>query len=206
MSRAAIILAMTGASGVIHGLRLMEAVLVAGQDVDLVLSAAARTVLAQECGLNVQGDGAEVVAAFRGFSAHADAEALYRGVRHHGLHDWNSRLASGSAGRGRMVICPCSMGTMAAVAMGLSDNLLERAADVVIKERGQLIVVPRETPLSAIHLENMLRLTRLGVVVLPASPGYYHRPGSVMDLVDFVVGRVLDQLGIGQRLVDRWGG
>ncbi|MBF0415111.1 MAG: UbiX family flavin prenyltransferase [Magnetococcales bacterium] len=205
MTETAIALALTGASGAIHGVRLLEALLVAGVEVDLLLSTAARTVLAEECGLNVSGDGEEVVAVFRQFSRRADAEGLYRRVRHHGLMDWRSRLASGSGGRRKMVICPCSMGTLAAVSMGLSDNLLERAADVVIKERGMLIMVPRETPLSAIHLENMLRLTRMGVVVLPASPGYYHHPQGVLDLVDFIVARVMEQLGLAQQVMQPWG-
>ncbi|MBF0605527.1 MAG: UbiX family flavin prenyltransferase [Nitrospirae bacterium] len=199
------ILAVTGASGAVYGLRLAEAMLVAGQEVDLLLSTAARTVLAQECGLNVLGDGAECVSVIRQFSTHPDADRLYRRVRHHGLLDWYSGLASGSGGRRRMVICPCSMGTLAAVSMGLSDNLIERAADVVLKERGQLILVPRETPLSVIHLENMLRLTRMGAILLPASPGYYHKPACVMDLVDFIVSRVMEQLGLPWQGVKPWG-
>ncbi|MEO5327234.1 MAG: UbiX family flavin prenyltransferase [Magnetococcus sp. THC-1_WYH] len=199
------ILAVTGASGAVYGLRLAEAMLVAGQEVDLLLSTAARTVLAQECGLNVSGDGAECVSVLRQFSTHPDADRLYRRVRHHGLLDWHSGLASGSGGRRRMVICPCSMGTLAAVSMGLSDNLIERAADVVLKERGQLILVPRETPLSVIHLENMLRLTRMGAILLPASPGYYHKPACVMDLVDFIVSRVMEQLGLPWQGVKPWG-
>jgi 4-hydroxy-3-polyprenylbenzoate decarboxylase len=104
-----------------------------------------------------------------------------------------------------MVICPCTMGTLAAVAQGLSDNLIERAADVMLKEARKLVLVPRETPLSAIHLENMLRLARAGAVVLPANPGFYHHPQNVADLVDFVVARVLDQLGIAHKLMPRWG-
>ncbi|HIJ85130.1 MAG: aromatic acid decarboxylase [Magnetococcales bacterium] len=205
MSGTGIILALTGASGAIYGLRLAETLLAAGEDVDLLLSTASRTVLAQECGLNVQGDGDAVVAAFRGHSVHPEADILYRRLRHHGILDWHSGLASGSGGRRRMVICPCSMGTTAAVAMGLSDNLIERAADVVIKERGLLIVVPRETPLSVIHLENMLRLARLGVILLPASPGFYQGPQNVLDLVDFIVARVLDQLGLSQQILQPWG-
>jgi 4-hydroxy-3-polyprenylbenzoate decarboxylase len=104
-----------------------------------------------------------------------------------------------------MVVCPCSMGTLAAIAAGLSDNLIERAADVMLKESRKLILVPRETPLSAIHLENMLRLSRSGVVILPANPGFYHHPASVQDLVDFVVARILDHLSIPNQLVARWG-
>ncbi|MBF0108391.1 MAG: UbiX family flavin prenyltransferase [Magnetococcales bacterium] len=206
MTGASTILALTGASGAVYGLRLAEALLMAGQEVEVLLSTAARTVLARECGLNVQGDGEEVRAAFLKWMGNSAAGIEYRRFRHHGLMDWSSPLASGSAGGRRMVICPCSMGTLAAVAMGLSDNLIERAADVVIKERGQLILVTRETPLSAIHLENMLRLARLGVILLPASPGFYHRPQAIGDLVDFVVARVMDQLGVAHGLISPWGG
>lgn len=204
-SGTSITLALTGASGAVYGLRLAEALLLAGQAVDVLLSTASRTVLARECGLNVQGDGDAVVRAFRQWSSHPGAADVYRHLRHHSLMDWDSPLASGSGGRRRMVICPCSMGTLAAVAMGLSDNLIERAADVVIKERGELILVPRETPLSAIHLEHMLRLTRMGVMVLPAAPGFYHQPQKVSDLVDFIVARILDQLGVAQRFMPAWG-
>ncbi|MBF0423903.1 MAG: UbiX family flavin prenyltransferase [Magnetococcales bacterium] len=205
MSTTSVTLALTGASGAIYGVRLLETLLTAGIRVELMLSIAARSVLFQECGLNVSGDGEAAVDVLRQFSTHPAADALYRNVRHHGLLDWNSELASGSGGQRQMVICPCSMGTLAAVSMGLADNLIERAADVVIKERGSLIMVPRETPLSAIHLENMLRLTRLGVVILPASPGYYGRPSTLSDLVDFIVARILEQLGLPQRIMPPWG-
>ena len=119
--------------------------------------------------------------------------------------EWFSPPASGSAAPKQMVICPCSTGTLAAVATGMSNNLLERAADVVLKERGQLLLVPREMPFNAIHLEHMLKLTQLGAVVMPASPGFYHHPQTVQDLVDFVVARILDHLGVEHRLTDRWG-
>ena len=116
-----------------------------------------------------------------------------------------SPVASGSHQARAMVVCPCTTGTLAAIAQGSSDNLIERAADVMIKENRQLIMVPRETPLSAIHLENMLKLARLGVTMLPANPGFYHKPQKVDDLVDFIVARVLDQLQIAHSLVPRWG-
>ena len=119
--------------------------------------------------------------------------------------DRGARPASGSARSAGMVVCPCSMGTVAAVAAGTSRSLVERAADVALKERRPLVLVPRETPLSAIHLENMLRVTRAGAVVLPAAPGFYHRPAAVGDLVDFVVARVLDQLGVEHAVGRRWG-
>jgi 4-hydroxy-3-polyprenylbenzoate decarboxylase len=122
-----------------------------------------------------------------------------------GREEWFAPVASGSNPADAMVICPCSMGTLAAVAQGLSDNLIERAADVMIKENRKLILVPRETPFSALHLENMLKLARLGVTILPANPGFYHHPQRVEDLIDFVVARILDQLGIDQQLMPRWG-
>jgi 4-hydroxy-3-polyprenylbenzoate decarboxylase len=122
-----------------------------------------------------------------------------------GREEWFAPMASGSNPGDAMVICPCTMGTLAAVAAGLADSLIERAADVMLKEKRKLILVPRETPLSAIHLENMLRLDRAGALILPANPGFYHRPRSVEDVVDFVVARVLDHLGIAHTLVARWG-
>jgi 4-hydroxy-3-polyprenylbenzoate decarboxylase len=114
--------------------------------------------------------------------------------------------ASGSALTAGMIVCPCSMGTLSAISVGASRSLIERAADVTLKERRKLVLVPRETPLSAIHLGNMLRLTRAGAVIMPAAPGFYHRPKAISDLVDFVVARMLDQLGVEQRLVKRWEG
>lgn len=122
-----------------------------------------------------------------------------------GKEEWFSPPASGSAAPKQMVICPCSTGTLAAVATGMSNSLLERAADVVIKERGQLILVPRETPFSSIHLEHMLSLSRLGATIMPAAPGFYHDPKSVEDLVDFMVARILDHLGVDHGLTKRWG-
>jgi len=122
-----------------------------------------------------------------------------------GKDEWFSPPASGSAAPKQMVICPCSTGTLAAVATGMSNNLLERAADVVLKERGQLLLVPRETPFNAIHLQHMLSLTQLGAVILPAAPGFYHHPQTVQDLIDFVVARILDHLGIAHSLTHRWG-
>ena len=122
-----------------------------------------------------------------------------------GKEEWFSPVASGAAAPKQMGVCPCSMGTVSAIANGASDNLLERAADVVIKERGQLILVPRESPFSAIHLENMLKLARLGVTIMPAAPGFYHEPKSIEDLVDFMVARILDHLGVEHELTRRWG-
>jgi 4-hydroxy-3-polyprenylbenzoate decarboxylase len=122
-----------------------------------------------------------------------------------GKEEWGAPIASGSAAPRAMVVCPCTGGTLAAIACGASRSLIERAADVVLKERRQLILVPREMPFSALHLENMLKLARLGAVIMPPSPGFYHRPQTVQDLVDFVVARILDHLGVKQGLVPRWG-
>jgi 4-hydroxy-3-polyprenylbenzoate decarboxylase len=122
-----------------------------------------------------------------------------------GKQDWFSPVASGSAAPKQMIICPCSTGTLSSLAVGACDNLIERAADVVIKEKGQLIVVPREMPLSSLHLQNMLTLSNLGVTIMPAAPGFYHNPKCIDDLVDFVVARILDHIGLEQSLVGRWG-
>jgi len=135
---------------------------------------------------------------------HDDCDERDR-LRVFGREDWFAPVASGSNPADAMVICPCTMGSLAAIACGLADNLIERAADVMLKERRPLILVPRETPLSVIHLENMLRLARAGAVILPANPGFYHQPSTIEGLVDFVVGRVLDQLRIAHRLLPRWG-
>ncbi|WP_341502001.1 flavin prenyltransferase UbiX [Gallaecimonas sp. GXIMD4217] len=193
-------LAITGASGAPYALRLLECVLAAGWQVHLLVSSAARVVLATEVALKLPGkpEAAEALLSER-FKAEPGQ------LRVHGKDDWFSPVASGSAAPKYMVVCPCSTGTLSAIASGASDNLIERAADVVIKERGQLLLVPRETPFSAIHLENMLGLARLGVTIMPAAPGFYHEPKSLNDLVDFMVARILDHLGIDQGLVPRWG-
>lgn len=200
MSRQAITLAWTGASGMPYGLRLLECLLRAGQTVYLLISDAARVVLKLEADLALPGRTADaqrlLAERFR-----APAERL----RVFGQAEWTAPVASGSGAPRRMVICPCTTGTLAAVAAGSSDNLIERAADVVLKERGQLILVVRETPLSELHLENMLRLARMGALILPANPGFYHRPVDIGGLVDFVVARVLDHLGLPQTLIPRWG-
>lgn len=194
-------LAITGASGAPYGLRLLECLLQADQAVQLMVSAAGRMVIETETDLSLPARPAEM----RGVIAEryrADPERL----RVYGKDQWSAPLASGSAAPRAMVVCPCSSGTLSAIACGASNNLIERAADVMLKERRPLLVVPREMPLSVIHLENMLRLARIGVVVMPASPGFYHGPQEVGDLVDFVVARILDHLQIPHRLVVRWGG
>lgn len=199
MNHNAITLAMTGASGAPYGLRLLEYLLKTGQRVYLMVSAAGQVVLAHETDLKLPGRPAEMEAFF---NAHYGVKPGLLTVL--SRDEWFSPPASGSGAPARMVVCPCTSGALSAIASGASDNLIERAADVVIKEQGKLILVPREMPLSAIHLENMLKLARLGVVILPANPGFYHRPKGVEDLVDFVVARVLDHLGVEHTLVPPW--
>ncbi len=195
----AITLAITGASGAIYGVRLLEELLKKQCQVHLLLSSAAQVVIATEL---AQQWPQETQACEAFLTAHFGCDA--RQLRMYSKTDWFSPVASGSAAPKTMVVCPCSMGTLAAIAYGLSDNLIERAADVVMKERSHLLLVPRETPYSAIHLENMLKLTNMGVTILPASPGFYHQPTTIHELVDFMVARILDHLKIEQALAPRW--
>ena len=191
-----IVMGITGASGAPYAVRLLEQLVAAHQPVSLIVSKYGMRLLETESGIG-------------------SIDALREAV---GKDGWNSCVetfsnedrgappASGSALTAGMIVCPCSMGTLSAIAVGASRSLIERAADVTLKERRKLILVPRETPLSAIHLGNMLRLTRAGAIVMPASPGFYHRPTQIADLVDFMVARMLDQLGVEQTLVKRWEG
>jgi len=197
----AVSVAITGASGAAYGLRLLECLLLAGRTVHLMISAPARVVIATETELQLPGRPQEVrLFLAEHFGISGDLLHVY------GRDQWMSPVASGSSAPAAMVVCPCSTGTLSAIACGSSRSLIERAADVMLKERRKLILVPRETPLSAIHLEHMLKLTQLGVTILPASPGFYHKPTTVQQMVDFVVGRVLDHLGFEQQIVPRWGG
>ena len=196
-----ICLALTGASGMPYGLRLLECLLAAGCRLQLLYSQAAQVVARQEIDLELPTRPAEARASLLARCPAVDPENLAV----FGREEWFAPVASGSNPPDAMVVCPCSMGTLAAIAQGLADNLIERAADVVLKEGRKLILVPRETPLSAIHLENMLRLARAGAVILPPNPGFYHRPQTVGDVVDFVVARVLDQLAVPHALLQRWG-
>lgn len=195
-----ITLAMTGASGAQYGLRLLQCLLAADCRVYLLLSSAAQVVIRTETNLELPDDieDQRLLLAQR-YGAEDDQLLLFS------KEDWFSPVASGSSSPSSMVICPASGGCLSAVAQGASNNLIERAADVALKERRQLILVPREAPYSAIHLENMLKLTQLGAVIIPASPGFYMQPTSVEQLVDFIVARILDQLGIEQDLMPRWG-
>ncbi|MFC3626803.1 flavin prenyltransferase UbiX [Vogesella amnigena] len=192
--------ALTGASGLPYGLRLIDCLLAAGVRVWVLYSQAAQVVAQQEMHLTLPSRPAELQQWLAARYQPADGQ-----LRVFGREEWFAPPASGSNPADAMVICPCSMGTLAAVAQGMSDNLIERAADVTIKEGRKLVLVPRETPLSAIHLENMLKLARLGVCILPPSPGFYTHPQSVDDMVDFVVARILDQLRVPQQLLPRWG-
>lgn len=195
-----ITLAWTGASGIQYGLRLLECLLRADQRVYLLISDAARVVLKMEADLSLPARAADAERALQ-----ERLQAQPGQLRVFGRAEWTSPVASGSGAPRRMVICPCTTGTLSAIAAGISDNLIERAADVVLKERGQLILVPRETPLSELHLENMLRLARMGALILPANPGFYHRPADIAQLVDFIVARILDHLDLPQELIPRWG-
>ena len=191
-----IVIAITGASGAPYSVGLLRALVAASRPVSLVVSTHGWRLLATEVGI-------ESLEALR---IAVGGDAWDRHVVVHDNADRGATPASGSAITAGMVICPCSMGTLSAVSIGASRSLIERAADVTLKERRRLILVPRETPLSAIHLQNMLRLARAGAVILPAAPGFYHGPRDIDDLVDFVVGRILDHLGVAHALVPRWQG
>lgn len=190
-----LVMAVTGASGAPYAVRLLEALVAASQPVQLIVSDHGLRLLRTETEV---GTVAELRERVGGAAWDAHVTVFDDGDR-------GAPPASGSARSRGMVICPCSMGTISAISQGTSRSLVERAADVVLKERRTLVVVPRETPYSAIHLENMLRLTRAGGVVLPASPGFYHRPAQIAELVDFVVARVLDHLGVAHSIGRRWG-
>ena len=223
-----LVVAITGASGSVYAVRLVEVLLAAGRTVHLTISPAATEVFQRELGLTLdlnhfepkqllppidqvpldsklrllKPEGLTGSAASSQFS---DNETFAGKIVYHHFRDYSAGIASGSFLTEGMVICPCSMGTLASIATGQSQNLIHRAADVHLKERRKLIVVPRETPLSVIALDNMKRLAEAGAVVLPAMPGFYHNPNSIHDLVDFLVARICDQLGVTHELMQRWG-
>jgi 4-hydroxy-3-polyprenylbenzoate decarboxylase len=194
MASLPVVFALTGASGAPYAIRLLRALAEARRETWLIVSSHGFRLLRTESD----------VEDLAGLRVNVGAEAFDASVRVFDDGDRGAAPASGSVRTAGMVICPCSMGTLASIAAGTSRSLVERAADVTLKERRPLVVVPRETPLSAIHLENMLRLTRAGAVVLPAAPGFYHRPTSIDALVDFVVARILDQLGVEHAIGRRW--
>lgn len=200
MSRHAIALAITGASGAAYGLRLLQCLLAADKQVYLMVSGPGQMVISQETGLKLPSKPGEIQAILS-----ERYRAKPQQLQVFGKEDWMAPVASGSNAPAAMVVCPCTAGTLAAIANGISTKLIERAADVALKEQRKLILVPREMPYSVIHLENMLRLARLGVVILPANPGFYHQPRGIDDLVDFVVARILDHLAIEHNLSKRWG-
>ncbi|MAY39985.1 MULTISPECIES: flavin prenyltransferase UbiX [Spongiibacter] len=196
----AVTLAITGASGAQYGLRLLECLLAAGCPVHFMISKAALLVVATETDDTLPAKPQALHAYLvERFACPPDQ------LQVHGPEDWMAAVASGSGAPTRMVVCPASTGTLSAIACGASNNLIERAADVALKERRQLILVTREMPLSSIHLQHMLSLSQMGATIMPASPGFYRRPQSVDDIVDFVVARILDHLDIEQSLVPRWG-
>jgi 4-hydroxy-3-polyprenylbenzoate decarboxylase len=195
-----IILGMTGASGADYGLRLLQYLLEYGWSVQLLISKAAQIVIHMETEMRLPKHTSDIQKILvKHYNCYPDQLQVF------GQAEWTAPLASGSALARGMVICPCTVGSLSAIANGNSDNLLERAADVTLKERRKLILVLRETPLSIIHLENMLRLSRAGAVILPANPGFYYRPKKIKDLIDFITARILDQLGIPHKLLPPWG-
>lgn len=195
-----IALAFTGASGMPYGIRLLEMLLASGNHVYLLYSQAAQIVAQQEMKLTLSSRPKETEEFFN-----QRFKATKNQLRVLGREEWFAPVASGSNPANSMVICPCTMGTLAAIAAGLGQKLIERAADVMLKENHKLILVPREMPFSTIHLENMQKLARCGAVILPANPGFYHHPTNIQDLVDFVVARILDHLDVGHSLIPRWG-
>lgn len=191
---------MTGASGAQYGLRLLECLLQSDCQVYLLLSRPAQVVIAMETDYKLPARASEIQTYF------IERYALTSGrLQVFEKEQWTAPIASGSGVADALVVCPCTTGTLSAIACGSSRNLIERAADVCLKERKKMIVVVRETPFSEIHLENMLKLARMGVIIMPANPGFYQRPHSVEELIDFMVARVLDHLDIAHTLLPRWG-
>lgn len=192
--------ALTGASGIQYGMKLIEMLVKANVQVFVMISKAAQVVAATETTMKLPGHSEKQQQyLIDRFGAQQDQIQVF------GKEQWFAPVASGSSAPSALVVCPCSTGCLSAIATGASNNLIERAADVALKERRKLILVPRETPYSEIHLEHMLKLTRMGAVIMPASPGFYHNPESVDDMVDFIVARLLDHLEIEQALIKRWG-
>ena len=192
------VVAITGASGSVYGLRLISELLRSGERVSLILTSAGRQVMNHETGLEWSAEITKQRQQVQEYFASIAVDCL-------AIDDFWAGAASGSAAADAMIVAPCSMGTLGRIAAGLSGNLLERAADVMLKERRSLLLVPRETPFNNIHLENLLRLSQSGAIILPAMPGFYHGPKTIEDLVDFVVGKILDQLDVQHSLFTRWG-
>ncbi|NQY43287.1 MAG: UbiX family flavin prenyltransferase [Legionellales bacterium] len=189
--------AFSGASGAQYGVRLVECLLASNAKVCLYLTKVAKLVLSLEMGINFNTK--DMIYDYFKYDGNEDNFKIYQ------ESDWTAPVASGTGINGVLVVCPCSMGMLSAISIGASNNLIERACDVAIKEKKKLILVPRETPLSTIHLENMLKLSKMGVCILPANPGFYQKPASVNELIDFIVARILDQIGIKHSLIKSWG-
>lgn len=200
INKQAITLAFTGASGAIYGVSLLKHLLKSYQLVHLMISDAARVVLATELNLKLP-ESPNKISSILSDHFNCDPEKM----RVYAKENWFAPVASGSAAPKQMIICPASMGCISAIAVGASNNLLERAADVVLKEKGQLILLPREMPFSTIHLRNLLSLSEAGATIMPTSPGFYNRPEKIEELVDFVCARVLDHLGVPNDIVAGWG-
>ena len=193
-------LIMTGASGAQYGIRLLEELLAANVHVYLLLSRPARIVIKMETTLKLPSRAKEIAHFFRQrFDAQPGQLQVFE------KEQWLAPIASGSGVADATIVCPCTTGTLASIALGTSRNLLERAADVALKEKKQLILVVRETPFSEIHLENMLKLARMGATIMPANPGFYHQPENLADIVDFIVARLLEHLNIAHSLLPTWG-
>ena len=192
---------MTGASGAQYGLRVLEELVKAGVSINLLVSKAGHIVINTETDLNIPSRAKDIQAFF---TERYNAEAGQ--IKAFEREQWSAPIASGSGVADVTVVCPCTTGTLSSVAVGSSKNLIERALDVAIKERKKVILVVRETPFSDIHLENMLKLSRMGVVIMPANPGFYHQPSSINDIVDFMVARILDHIGVQQKILPIWGG
>lgn len=199
-----LVVAITGASGAVYAARLLQVLVKAGRRVHVTVSPAATQVFQLELGLTLDLRNCDLSQLLTEQSA-SNSEQPRGSLVYHHYQDFRAGIASGSFLTAGMVVCPCSMGTLASIANGLSTNLIHRAADVHLKERRKLILVPRETPLGSIQLENMKRLADVGAIILPAMPGFYHGPTTIQDLVDFVVGRICDQLGVPHELFKRWG-
>lgn len=195
-----LVLAVTGASGAVYATRLLEVLVRSGIDVHLTISPSGAAVLKQELGIAIDSAKPDIAKLLP-----ADLAANQTHIHCHHPDDFLAAIASGSFLTGGMVVCPCSGSTLSSIAHAAGNNLIHRAAEVHLKERRKLILVPRETPLSLPHIENMHRAAQAGTIILPASPGWYHGVHSVQDLVDFVVARILDQLGVQHSLVRRWG-
>ena len=195
-----VVLAMTGASGSAYGLLLLKTLLQSGCQVSLMVSTPGRMVIQSECGLALPSRTTEIT---RQLEKHLECDTS--NLKVYGREDWSAPVASGSNAPDAMVVCPCTTGTLASIASGLSRTLIERAADVVIKETRTLILVVRETPFSLIHIDNMKKLALAGVVIMPANPGFYHQPETIEDLVRYMVARIMDHLNIEHTLFPRWG-